>query len=537
MVRESYINQTVMPLRAFGRWIVPCMIASLFGVMLPFGIALGAAEALQGKEKAAIPLQLPSGDIADEAVAGLTASDAALAEEPLSLKTQPLTGSPLAGSTGPNPQENMMWGGAIEARISDQGGLSTSNLNRRISRSKKTKGDSITPIKLPASPEGSNGFTDSLVDLEAQEGGDDGKHTFFRKGAATDFFGAEVSLKDPDKVNILNSKRVDGLSEDSISQSLDRNDQRAGLKIPEQSTSNSSNPPGSPEEILARFGNPDQEPRIKPEQNAPDSYKGLLAALEVGDDALAYRYARQYVRYQRNLSERVKKLTELSQIALERDGLIPASEDNEDPNYELSNRIADSIEGNNSGAAKADAGARRVQLDQQTRELLRIAQSEEEKNIFNDESGAAKSADAVRVTTPKVKSIDQIRAEIAAKAKPDPKGKVLVQYFFRPTDRANQEMIKKIAEIAWEYRDVPQVGFVGFTIDRMSKNEIDSISSQLPMILPIRSGSDFAERLGIKRSPAVVIVSATTGEAHILSGKQDKAYLEEFVKRVHGREK
>lgn len=414
-------------------------------------------------------------------------------------------------------------------------------------------------VVLPPNPEGDNGFSDELVSLDSAQDIET-HHTFFEKGAATDFFRDEVKLREPSKVHILNSKKQAEIGELLSAAKSETAAMRASLKGKKADPKDSGtqaeskeesidNPPKSPQDIVKKFGNPDQEPRVTAEENSPDSYKGLLAALEVGDDALAYKYARQYVRYQRNLQERIKKLTELSQIALERDGLVPEQEQSEDPNYERAKRIADAIEGN-SNRIKLGPDTRRVQLDKQTQDLLKFAQSEEEKNIFKEDNssflggdiGNQAGKDSMSRGTQtfdlvKPKSLAEIRSEIAARVRPDPQGKVLVQYFFRPSDKSNAEMIKKVAEIAWMYRDVPRVGFVAFTIDRMSKLELESISGQYPAVLPVRSGSDLAEKLEIKRSPAIVVIAASTGEAHILQGKQDKQYLEEFIKRVHGREK
>ncbi len=481
----------------------------------------GVAQALQKKSSVVNPL-LPSSDDLTHQVPG---------------GEVPVTADPLVG--------------ASEIVFDAQGGGDASPPAVGKRHKNNIKLAQTQPSVLhPAAEEDNNGFTNELVAGGAADGdpSDDANHAFFKRGAATDFFSGEVELKDPSKVSILNSKRKLE-TEQGSSKSMDRADLRAGLKRSDEGELGSKKKdeadvslPASPEEVVQRFGDPEQEPRVRPESNAPDSYKGLIAALEVGDDALAYRYARQYVRYQRNLNERVKKLTELSQIALEKDGLVPPSpEDEEDPNYEISKQIADSIEAK-SRANQAEMDGRRIQLDQQTQELLRMAQAEEEKNIFSDEAESkqqaelAKSGAAKGLAKTQPKTREQVRAEIAAKVKPDPQGKVLVQYFFRQSDRNNQEMIKTIAEIAWTYRDVPKVGFVAFTIDRRSKEELDNISNASPANLPVRSGSDFAERFGIKRSPAVVIVSATTGEAHILQGKKDRMYLEEFIRRVHGRD-
>lgn len=507
----------------------------------------GAAPLLPGVDGSGLE---SAKDLADGANLDAMAVDSQIlggfGQEVQGLGYDNLGGFQADGSSGGLAAGNRMGKGGTAAKRS-----AGTQLYRRNQGNKKS---GFNPILLPVADEGNNdsGFTDALVD----EGVGPGDHAFFERGAATAFFQGDAQLQGPAKVQILNAARKSGAdAEEEASVSKQLAEARASLQREDRGVDQEKTPsaaqsevPASAEDVVEKFGNPDQEPRIEAEKSAPDSYKGLLAALEMGDDELAYRYARQYVRYQRNLNERVKKLTELSQIALEKEGLVPEGANSEDPNYEISKTIAEKIEGFNK-AADQSSETRRVKLDEQTQQLLRLAQGDEEKDIFSDEKEAAAalagaaSAQAAGGTAQKLlrkpPTRDEIRAELASKLRPDPKGKVIVQYFFRPNDSTHADMMKRLTEIAWQYRDVPKVGFVAFSIDRMAKLELDELSSGsgLAPIVPMRSGADLAQRLAIKRGPAVVIVAATSGEAHILQGKQDQLYLEEFIKVIRGGDK
>lgn len=75
------------------------------------------------------------------------------------------------------------------------------------------------------------------------------------------------------------------------------------------------------EEIVAKFGDPTKEAPIQAVENAPAPVKGLMAALQEGEDALAFQYAKQYVRHLRNLEQRSNRVASMTQLAMRREGM------------------------------------------------------------------------------------------------------------------------------------------------------------------------------------------------------------------------
>lgn len=65
------------------------------------------------------------------------------------------------------------------------------------------------------------------------------------------------------------------------------------------------------EEIIKAFGSPDGDLPVNGVDNAPQPFKAVQRALELGDDQLAYEYAKQYVKYIRKVGDRSNQIGQL----------------------------------------------------------------------------------------------------------------------------------------------------------------------------------------------------------------------------------
>lgn len=72
----------------------------------------------------------------------------------------------------------------------------------------------------------------------------------------------------------------------------------------------------TPEDLIAKYGDPDKKFPILAQPNAPAPFKGMMAALEIGDQELARRYARQYAEYMKGLSKRTDEVANLVQSVM-----------------------------------------------------------------------------------------------------------------------------------------------------------------------------------------------------------------------------
>lgn len=361
---------------------------------------------------------------------------------------------------------------------------------------------------------------------------------FFANGQVDSFYGSDIKLANQPKLTILNTRpqksRTD--KEDEILETVRARFADEGRKAPSKEDIKKelleSDALTKSEKIQLEFGKPEEEPSIVPEQNAPNSYKALIASIEAGDDELAYKYARQYVKYQRNFQERVKKVADLSNYAFQEEGLIAQEPISEDPNYDTAKLWA---EKNRIEKEKAKQNNnRRFQLDEKTRELLKIAERDEDKSLLGNVDEGHSSLIEIPKPVDEKTERDQARQEAVKSLPADSKGKALVYFFFRPADSKGFQMNEAVEKLYATYRDNPDFNMIAFTLDRTEKGELEMISKIRQMTMPLRSGSDLAIKLGVKNSPTTVFISPSSGVAYSIEGLKTFAYLDEFIKHLKG---
>jgi hypothetical protein len=89
----------------------------------------------------------------------------------------------------------------------------------------------------------------------------------------------------------------------------------------------------SRESIIDRYGDPKEEVVITPDQAAPKPFKGIHAALQIGDEQLAFDYARKHVRYMAQFENRVGNLQGLIAKAMEAEGIADGEGWTADPQF------------------------------------------------------------------------------------------------------------------------------------------------------------------------------------------------------------
>ena len=76
------------------------------------------------------------------------------------------------------------------------------------------------------------------------------------------------------------------------------------------------------ERLLKKYDDPAKDAPVLAVENAPRPFKAMMEALQLGQDDLAFQYAKQYVRHLKNLKERSVRVQSLTGFALKSEGLI-----------------------------------------------------------------------------------------------------------------------------------------------------------------------------------------------------------------------
>ena len=335
---------------------------------------------------------------------------------------------------------------------------------------------------------------------------------FFATGSVNDIFGEkEAQLTEQPELQMLNGRaRKEKESKDKLT----------AQPVAEKTT---------PKSLLQKYGSPDVNLPVLAQPDAPKSFQAVMEAIQSGDDKLAYRYARQHVRYMRDVGERTKKVVQLNQVAMEQEGIVPRQAQGEEPDYEGSSQlITDSF--------KADADKSKiVELNQRTKEL--IAQAEQDDAIL----GSEKTSSDVAANKPALYRNEKeeraaLRAQFAGKYPVDPQHKLKFYLFVNPEHYDAGTHVQQLQALFDKTRDDRNVSVAVLTITRFSAEEIKQWARNIGAKVPVYSGAELAAQLGVSKAPTFAIIAPTTGEAVIEEGLRTSVFVDEAAKYVQGKQ-
>lgn len=282
------------------------------------------------------------------------------------------------------------------------------------------------------------------------------------------------------------------------------------------------------EGILKAFGGTEEEDPIYALDAAPAPFKGMTAALQIGDEALAAGYARRYARYLRNLKERASTSVGVIGAAMQEEGMLPRKGSWMDtPQFSKERQIMRENAGQDTELNREIS--RVATLDPKTKEFLERAQEAEEMDANPKDSESAPNA---QVSEEAQRA--EIRRALNGKVPVDPNGEIDVFFFFRPYDRNSLEMVPEIEAL---YRAIATKGGINFmasTFETMSPDDISAFHSQTNTTFPIKNGQRLVREFQVKSPPTVVVVSRSTSRAVFEEGKRNFMYLDELTKIMRG---
>lgn len=287
-------------------------------------------------------------------------------------------------------------------------------------------------------------------------------------------------------------------------------------------------------DLLARFGDPNEDLPILGEEKAPRPYKAMLAALEEGNDEMAAAYARQYVRYVAGVQARVARTTSLIGAAMKREGMLS----------EQAARNWSILPGDEKLFAEATAELEREKervalLDEATKSLLREAQAQEG---FGNLDFVSENPDEATIARQQIEREEenaaqlrqQTRARYAGKVPVDPRGQVQVYFFFRPQDGNAEAMARVVERLHREFVEDERVQIAGLTLEDALPVAIQNFRRASRATFRIKTGAKLARAVGVSRSPTIGIISMNTGKAFYDEGVKSYPVVEELVRMAQG---
>lgn len=122
------------------------------------------------------------------------------------------------------------------------------------------------------------------------------------------FAPARVALKDSNDLNPLNATQSNAADTFQVKYKADN---ASNNSTDTDLTKNTVTRTMTREEIVQAFGTPDGDLPVNGMDNAPQPFRAVQRALELGDDQLAYEYAKQYVKYLRKVGDRTEQIGKL----------------------------------------------------------------------------------------------------------------------------------------------------------------------------------------------------------------------------------
>ncbi|MCB0318584.1 MAG: hypothetical protein KDD56_07490 [Bdellovibrionales bacterium] len=288
------------------------------------------------------------------------------------------------------------------------------------------------------------------------------------------------------------------------------------------------------EEVVAEYGDPSISQPVLAKEDAPKPFRAMMAAMQKGEDKLAYEYAKQYVRYIQDLNHSNMRAVGLSQLAMVREGLIAESDvinsvspkDKELLNQDIKNQL------------KAEEVKTYLSnLSPETKSLLLKAHQgvlEEDNSLFEKEKlnleAEQRLAEEERFQRYKA------RLELNRKHIPiDPEGKVDVLFFFNAEQINSLKMSPVIEALFRESEEDEGFNLIAYSLAKIDADREANFRRITNANFPIQEAAQLARALGIKQAPATVIISQTTGESIVEVGSRSFFYLDELVRKMQGK--
>lgn len=307
----------------------------------------------------------------------------------------------------------------------------------------------------------------------------DNVRNFYSKDSARNVFGNEVETTATPELGFEPAENTSHRSEKPALQPVALKPEVAGPEIPAMKVATTKNIQ-TPSDILKIFGDPDADITIPGRDDAPLPFKGMMAALETGDQALAQKYARQYVRYLKRVQSKTDKVMAIVSKAMGDEGMVKPPE------------------------------------------AMPSEESDAEK-LVNEAQDEAKLREDVRLA-------------VKDKVPQDPFGQVDIYFFFRMEDEGSKLMLPEIESFYAAVSDDPNVKFIALSLDNVSREDIQEFRDTYKLTFPIRGGISLAKKLNVSGTPVTLLMTHNAPQKVVVEkGFRRSFYLEEVTQLMKGK--
>lgn len=288
----------------------------------------------------------------------------------------------------------------------------------------------------------------------------------------------------------------------------------------------------SPDAVVKNYGDPSIDFPVLAKKDSPLPFQGMMQALQIGDQMLAFQYAKQYVRYMRDLQDRSTTITGIVGKAMEREGLADGEGWTGADNYKQYNKLLEKdMEG-----SKQEQFPELANVDKETKELIKLAEEAERQKLEQDKKAAV--ATIVKDNEASLSDSQKraaLRAKISGKVPVDPQGKVDVYFFFRPNDKNSIVMGPVIEQIYQRSLSDTNLNFIGFTFENEGPDSIAYFHQKSSSSFPVQNGQLLADSMSLKVSPTLIFIAQSSGRSVAQSGPKSFLFIDELLNIMQGK--
>lgn len=333
---------------------------------------------------------------------------------------------------------------------------------------------------------------------------------FWRKGDAIDFktpvhenSSATVVYRDYPATVDETKLRIQKETAEAVKNA--QNAQENGQNQPAEQTQPSG--PLTREQIIAKYGSPDQPSPVRAQKDSPSEMQGLFAALDSGDKELAWEYSVALARRNTQIQQTVSKATDYQVLAAEALGMRRAQEIEE----------------------SGEVGAVRMEL-KDLMEKTRLQESQR-KTQANEMLAAAEG----RLTGDEwaqkgMQPSERVEPQIPV----DPGGKVKLLIFFDERGLNAKEFSNSLKPLMEKFKGDQNVSMVGLTMRTYEIPGLKKLGALTGFPFPLLNGEALAQELRIQRYPTFVFLALTSKQTYHLEGVRSVDEVEKVLKTMKG---
>jgi hypothetical protein len=360
---------------------------------------------------------------------------------------------------------------------------------------------------------------------------------FFTKNSAKSLFTAEISLHKAgsfillpeNKVSKQNAEIADTQQKaEALLSSMKLSSMNQNIPATQITQETASDPNLTPEQaLLQKYGNPFEPAAVNAIKDAPKPFQAMIEALHSGQDELAFKYAIQYVRYQKDMEEVNKKAISLIGQGSVREGVLPVESWASSPEHQEYFYLRNIDLGE--PKVKEEKVQTNSKLSLKAKELL--LRAKENKHALINE---VEKLDSETLELDEEEERARARQELKGRVPVDPKGQVDVYFFFNPKDKVAMGIAQDIENIYQNSLNDEKIEFIGMTIKQFHATKTKVFKDLTNVTFPILGGSALAEQLNISKSPSLVLITRNTLIPHVETEIRSFYYLDELMKIMKG---